>query len=225
MVSPTRQALNLESAAFILSLQVRLQFPGHDPSWTERQSFLQLRFLACYLSSWPLCREWLNYPFHIQWHDGRDVPVTCACFAVRWLYPAREAPIDAGFAVQRESGWLPKSGGGRGALVKEGRLLVRSVSTCGVPFVSTTVILRDMIHGPVISWPGIKVDSERIEFTAERSVCLLQMTLDTLFEEVWYKNWNRLLDAIDDCVTIQVNRSRQPHLFECPSLADRSQGC
>lgn len=103
-------------------------------------------------------------------------------------------------------------------MVREGRVLIRHVQLEGVPSLSFTTILRDAVdkEDQTARW-GDSVDfsSDRIERTTERSICILQMILHCLFERVWFECWDRLLDEIDDSISLQVGC---PFFAHCHNL-------
>lgn len=189
------------------------------------QFVLHQRQLFAFISDWQLAREWLEWSFLHHYEDGPEAKVLTVCFAFRWLYPVQpvERSCDEnGFLVHRENGYLPlRSWRGEvkvsteghlsvpfGAMVSEGRVSLRSFSIDSqVPPTTSMIVLRNAPSSkdPPDQSYGTNITSERIQFTAERSICLVQTTLRALLEDVWYKNWNILLDEIDDRLRISVS--------------------
>ena len=95
-------------------------------------------------------------------------------------------------------------------MVREGRILIRLVSPEGLPALSSTVIIRDIVNGDEGLMESFDLSADRIELTAERSICKLQMVLSNQLRRVWFVCWNQLLDEIDDSVSIQVSNNSSP---------------
>jgi len=163
---------------------------------------------------WQLAREWVGHQVYRQSHvneiTGHRRWVMNLCFAFRWLYPTPQLPGDAGFLIHRDSGWLPKLEGQPKTMVREGRILIRLVSPEGLPALSSTVIIRDIVNGDEGLMESFDLSADRIELTAERSICKLQMVLSNQLRRVWFVCWNQLLDEIDDSVSIQVSNNSSP---------------
>ena len=198
LVTLGREVMDLKSAAFILSLQVRQQFQAVDAD-----RLLHYRFLVSYLSSWHLAREWLLGLYVLR---STSAPrVAMIHFSMRWLCPTEPLPAFVGFLLQREWGVLPKPGNRPAVSVREGRISLRFVSSFSIPPIFSTVILQDFpVDRSNLGPRLLDFKSPRIHIAGQSSISILQLALDGILEHAWYKGWVCLLDEIDDCVRIQV---------------------
>jgi hypothetical protein len=206
LITLDRDILEIKSAAFILSLHTRQSFPNLSPSAAALERFLHYRFLVSHLGPWNLAREWLLYPFLIRPVAQSNGPVHIATisFSMRWLCPTQISPGFVGFLVQREHGLLPKPGG-RPVTVKEGRISLRFVSSLSVPPVFSIVMLEDFpIACSNLGPKLLAYKNPALRVVGENGSSVLQLVLDNLLENTWYRGWMSLLDEIDDCVKVQV---------------------
>ncbi|KAK3297305.1 uncharacterized protein B0H64DRAFT_457373 [Chaetomium fimeti] len=214
LITLGREVMDLKSAAFILSLQVRQQFQAVDGD-----RLLHYRFLASYLSPWPLAREWL---LHLCFLRLTGVPrVIMINFSMRWLCPTEPLPGFVGLSLEREWGLLPKPGNRPAVPVREGRVSLRFVSSLSIPPIFSTVILQDFpVDRSNLGSKLFTSRSHRIRVTGESSISALQLVLGNILEHAWYKGWMCLLDEIDDCVKVRPADILNPNSAENLMLDD-----
>lgn len=205
--------LKLESAAFILSLQVRQMFEklGSDLS---KQTILSqyLKFLICFMGRWNIARRWLEQPHFYQ--IGGNSATANVCFGFRWLYASKLAkalPDDVGFLMRRDHGvhgvnFERKVNYSYDGVFYEGRIFLHFVSTTTVPPASSMIILQDDGMGKGHLLQGMKVKPDTIQFTVERSICIVQMALHALLRDVWYKTWKRTIDEFHGICITEVSK-------------------
>lgn len=133
--------LDIESAAYILSLRVRQTFWEHGSCFDVFDLARYCSFFAAFLCSWNMARQWTE---HIV-PSTTDSPRTVhhVSFAMRWLFPSEGQSRGAGFLLQRESGWLPRTGRRPPVPVTEGRLLLLFLTSNTNPPVFNMVILSN----------------------------------------------------------------------------------
>jgi hypothetical protein len=215
--------LNLESAAYILSLRVRQAFwdyarlaDDHSSLSDEQRCsfdvdnlFLYCRFFSAFLGSWNMARAWSLRSIGCRRFTITDTKLVYYLgFAMRWLCPSNDQPggTGTGFPLQRESGRLPKTGRRPPSLVKEGRVMFLFSSTTDIPPVFSMVVLSNCGPRSAVAYDVLdetKPNSD-IEVVGEQSMSIMQLVLVNILENVWYQGWVSLLDEIDDSVTLQV---------------------
>ena len=198
--------MNLESAAFIISMLVRQRLLEVDNTsfWRDTELFLQYRFLVCFTGSWSVARELLDNPLFPFGSYESGTILNCH-FAFHWLSPSKELKPDFGFFMEREYGNLIKPGGGPEALIREGRVLIRFPSNTGTPHASRAVLLGDCPNthrGPFLS---VHINWVKIRSASRNGICILQLALHSLLMDTWYRYWTLLLDEVDGCVHVRVS--------------------
>ena len=82
---------------------------------------------------------------------------------------------------------------------------LRFVSSLSVPPVFSIVILEDFpIACSNLGPKLLAYKNPALRVVGENSINVLQLVLDNLLENTWYRGWMSLLDEIDDCVKIKV---------------------